>query len=190
MARHTRSRSYLFAITGASGAGKTTLCHAATAALKKIGINAGMVHEAARDSQYLHAGDRSLAMHVEVLGLHISNEMRARRMHRVVVCDRSVVDFLTYAELRFGAPVKREDAILFAYLQSAAQSYARLYDHIFVPAPYNLADRHHDVDPLEMHRSTLDRLQSSELPYTLLDKGNRIEIVLAKIGKTISPEST
>jgi AAA domain-containing protein len=190
MARHTRSRSYLFAITGASGAGKTTLCHATTAALKKIGINAGMVHEAARDSQYLHAGDRSLAMHVEVLGLHISNEMRARRMHRVVVCDRSVVDFLTYAELRFGAPVKREDAILFACLQSAADNYARLYDHIFVPAPHNLADKHHDVDPLEMHRSTLNRLQSSGLPYTLLDKGNRIEIVLAQIGKTISPEST
>jgi len=190
MARHTRFRSYLFAITGASGAGKTTLCHATTAALKKIGINAGMVHEAARDSQYVHAGDRSLAMHVEVLGLHISNEMRARRMHRVVVCDRSVVDFLTYAELRFGAPVKREDAILFECLKSAAHNYARLYDHIFVPAPYNLVDRHHDVDPLEMHRSTLDRLQSGGLPYTLLDKGNRIQTVLAQIGKTISPESS
>jgi len=189
MARQTKSRRYLFAITGAPGAGKTTLCHATTAALKKIGINAGMVHEAARDSQYLHAGDRSLAMHVEVLGLHISNEMRARRMHHVVVCDRSVIDFLTYAELRFGAPVGRADEILFACLQSAARDYATLYDHIFVPAPYKLVDRGHDVDPWEMHRSTLNRLQSSGLPYTLLDKGNRIKTVLAQIGKTISLES-
>ena len=189
MARHTRPRSYLFAITGASGAGKTTLCHATTAALKKIGINAGMVHEAARDSQYVHAGDRSLAMHVEVLGLHISNEMRARRMHRVVVCDRSVVDFLTYAELRFGAPLKGADANLFALLKSAADNYAILYDHIFVPAPYDVVDRPHDVDPLEMHRSTLDQLQSRGLPYTVLDKEDRIKIVLAQIGQTISPGS-
>lgn len=180
-------RKYVFPISGASGSGKTTLCLRVAGALKSRGLNAAMVMESARDSQFLHAGDRSLPMHLEVLGLHIAYEMRSLRMHDILICDRSVLDFAIYAEMRFGPQRAGIDALLYETLDITTRRHARIYAHIFVPAPYNLAGdtdafrRGDDVLPAEMDRFIVERLRVEGFPHTRLEGEGRAEVMLEKI---------
>lgn len=119
----------IFAISGAHGTGKTTLVHSVVAKLKRRGIHAGAVHEVARGSHYLLAGKRSIEMHLEVMGLHLAEEMRASREYDVVIADRSMLDFLAFARARFG---NRHCEKYTGALSSFVHAYAHTYQCVFV----------------------------------------------------------
>lgn len=130
------------ALSGCHGSGKSTLAMQVVAELKIRGINAGLVSESARGSHYLIDGKKSPEMHMEILALHIVNETRARRIYDIVVCDRSVFDFLTYARLRFKNATKGN--IFIDSISSLASTYGQIYDHIFMTVhPYGNPEKDH-----------------------------------------------
>ena len=89
------------AIVGAHGQGKTTLCHALVAELKRMGANAVLARESARESHYLLRQRIEPAMEIEILGLQLVEEVRANLDADVVICDRSVLDTVAYFRARF-----------------------------------------------------------------------------------------
>lgn len=119
-----------FAISGCHGSGKTTLCHSVVAKLKRQHVNIGMVSESARSSHYLIGGDKSPEMHLEVMALHVVNEMRAFRMYDVIIADRSIFDFIAYAKVRF--PTDFSENLFTGAICKLAESYKDFYSLIFL----------------------------------------------------------
>ncbi|WP_081716622.1 AAA family ATPase [Asticcacaulis sp. AC460] len=118
------------AISGFHGSGKTTICHQVIADLKKRNINCSLVSESARSSHLFLSGDFSEKMHVEILTMHVANEMRSEYNSKVSICDRSIFDFLAYAHCRFGDEDRR--GYLIDSIFDFSYSYARGYDAIFL----------------------------------------------------------
>lgn len=119
-----------FAVSGCHGSGKTTLCHAVFADLKRQSISCGLVSEAARQSYLLMSGDKSEKMHVEILGLHTVAEMRQQFFHSLVLSDRSVFDFIAYARCRFLSTLQTSQ--LLRSMNAFIHEYSTTYDAIFV----------------------------------------------------------
>jgi nicotinamide riboside kinase len=88
------------AISGFQGSGKTTLCHEVIAKLKRQSYHCAFVTESARSSHLLLKQQYTIDMHLEIIGLQLANEMRAVNRSSITVCDRSLLDFLAYADCR------------------------------------------------------------------------------------------
>lgn len=128
----------IFAISGGHNLGKTTLCHELCWELNRRGFDAGFVQEAVRRSQFMFKGDRGMKMHVETLLLHLLEEVAASDVFNVLVCDRSAVDYLAYANVRFG---RRFGETLYDTLYGAVSSYARSYKRVFILKSVPSAER-------------------------------------------------
>ncbi|TRW94406.1 hypothetical protein [Candidatus Methylobacter oryzae] len=74
-------------------------------------------------------GDRSLQMHIETLMLHIIEEVTASSVFDVLICDRSAIDYLAYANLRFD---KQKDSALYETISATVSSYSSVYEKIFI----------------------------------------------------------
>lgn len=127
----------VFAISGGHTLGKTTLCHELSWELNRRGIGAGHIQEAVRRSQFMFKGDRSMKMHVETLFLHIVEEVTASDVFEILICDRSAIDYLAYANVRFG---RQSGDLLYDTLAATVSNYSRSYEKVFVlrsePAEY------------------------------------------------------
>jgi predicted ATPase len=119
----------VFAISGGQTLGKTTLCHELSWELKRRGLSAGYIQEAVRRSQFMFKGDRGIKMHIETLFLHIIEEVTGSVAFDILVCDRSAVDYLAYANLRFG---RNSGDVLYDTVRASVSSYCRSYEKIFV----------------------------------------------------------
>jgi nicotinamide riboside kinase len=93
----TRGRSHFkVAFIGAHGVGKTTLCYDLAAMLKRQGIDADIVKEVARLSPLPINQQTSVHAQTWILMTQVAEEIRSSAFHRVVVCDRSVLDNYAY----------------------------------------------------------------------------------------------
>lgn len=119
----------IFAISGGHTLGKTTLCHELSWELNRRGIGAGYIQEAVRRSQFMFKGDRSMKMHVETLFLHIVEEVTASDVFNLLICDRSAIDYLAYANVRFG---RQAGDVLYDTLAATVSNYSRSYEKVFV----------------------------------------------------------
>lgn len=117
----------LIAFSGPHGVGKTTFAHRLTHLLKQNGQSVTMVPSASRHSRYLASGDLSPNMHLEIICLQIAVETQAILDADIVISDRSIFDFLTYAICRFG-----NESEIVQLLMPFCKSYAKRYKSIIL----------------------------------------------------------
>lgn len=172
------------AISGSHGSGKTTLCYELAAELKKRDYGVGLVTESARSSHHLIADEKSPEMHLEVFSLHLVSEMRSRRIHPVVLCDRSVFDFITYARIRFPDYLTNPDHFLLRAMDSFAAEFHKNYDLLLLTSdsygnPENDKFRSRERVPTRDFDSTLRTVVSEfDVRHFELPRDKRIEAAL------------
>ena len=90
------------AFIGTHGVGKSALCFALAAHLKRIDIPVGLVQEVARDCPMPINRETTLAAQSWILHTQIAREIAAAEKNQAVVCDRSVLDNYAYLVHRVG----------------------------------------------------------------------------------------
>lgn len=137
------------AFIGTHGVGKTTLCYDLAALLKRQDVHLDIVKEVARLSPLPINRQTSLEAQLWILTTQVAEEIRSAAHHRVVVCDRSVLD--NYAYLVFAAGRQR-------WLEPLVNRWMKTYDLLFkvpiVGSPS--ADGVRDTD--EFFMRSIDRL--------------------------------
>lgn len=137
------------AFIGTHGVGKTTLCYDLAAILKRRDVSVDMVKEVARLSPLPVNQKTSLDAQTWILTTQIAEEIRSSAHHRVVVCDRSVLDNYAYMLLACG----RQRAF-----ETLARHWMKTYAFLFkVPISGQAsADGFRDTD--EFFMRAIDRL--------------------------------
>jgi nicotinamide riboside kinase len=97
------------AFIGTHGVGKTTLCFDLAALLKRQDIHVDIVKEVARLSPLPINQKTTLEAQLWILTTQVAEEIRSEAHHRVVVCDRSVLDNYAYMMFACGRqkPIER-----------------------------------------------------------------------------------
>lgn len=179
----------IFAVSGGHTLGKTTLCHELSWELNRRGLGAGYIQEAVRRSQFMFKGDRGMKMHVETLLLHLMEEITASDVFDVLVCDRSAIDYLAYANVRFG---RRFGETLYDTLHSAVSSYSRSYKLVFILKTAPLGDRHgnfrqgENTDSLTVSDECVALCKEFSVPFEVVELppgSERSQLVLGSILK-------
>lgn len=179
------------AFSGSHGSGKTTACHEVLAALKKRNVNAGLVTESARSSHFLISGNKSPEMHIEVFGLHLLNEMRAQRIYSLVLCDRSVFDFVCYAKIRFPSYDNDQEHFKMRAMHAFAREYRKNYDLLFLTSrsygnPEGDVIRSNElVDPVHFDLTLRSILREEGAPFIELPQDSAVEASLQAINKLL-----
>ena len=159
------------AFIGTHGVGKTTLCYDLAAILKRRDVSVDMVKEVARLSPLPVNQKTSLDAQTWILTTQIAEEIRSSAHHKVVVCDRSVLD--NYAYLVFAAGRQK-------WIEPLVNRWMKSYDLLFkVPLVGGAqADGIRDTD--EFFMKQIDRLvdellEERTLACTRLPEGGRAE---------------
>lgn len=175
------------AISGTHGSGKTTLALDFACHLKKMGKNAYLLQEIARDSPYLLSGKQSPDAQLHIFSSQIESELRYKRHYDILITDRSILDHLMYLELFFP---ESEDFILAE--KEFSKIYIKTYDFIFKTS--NVYDPKATKDSLRPKSNELQRKANDKLnklleefypSYIALPKSkheNIIEFMLKKTG--------
>ena len=97
------------AFIGTHGVGKTTLCFDLAALLKRQDLHVDIVKEVARLSPLPINQKTTLEAQLWILTTQVAEEIRSAAHHRVVVCDRSVLDNYAYMAFACGRqkPIER-----------------------------------------------------------------------------------
>lgn len=146
-----------FAVCGGELSGKTTLCHRIVYDLKSQGINAGFSDEAVRSSYLMFKNIRNENMHLESLLIHIRNEIIAAEYYDVVICDRSALDYLAFANLRFG---EHSSSVYIRSVRSLVEQYSSVYANIFITNKFWKID---PGDPMRRGENTQPENVSNEI---------------------------
>jgi nicotinamide riboside kinase len=97
------TRRAKIAFIGSHGVGKTTLCYALAARLKRSDVALEIVHEVARRSPLPINEQTTIPAQRWILLAQIAEEVVAAERYPVVLCDRSVLDNYVYLLLAAGA---------------------------------------------------------------------------------------
>jgi thymidylate kinase len=164
------------AFIGTHGVGKTTLCFDLAALLKKQDLHVDIVKEVARLSPLPINQKTSFEAQLWILMTQVAEEIRSAAHHRVVVCDRSVLDNYAYMILACG----RQRSI-----ERFVEYWIRSYDLLFkVPCSGAAsADGVRDTD--EFFMRSIDRvvdelLEEKKVRHERLPAGERerwVEII-------------
>jgi nicotinamide riboside kinase len=157
--------------------GKTTLCFDLAALLKRQDIHVDIVKEVARLSPLPINQKTTLEAQLWILTTQIAEEIRSAAHHRVVVCDRSVLDNYAYMAFACGRqkPIER-------FVDFWIKSYDLLFKVPLVRGPAS-EDGVRDTDEFFMREidQLVDRLlQEKKIEHRLLPPGERehwVEIV-------------
>lgn len=164
------------AFSGFHGCGKTTSSLELCAWIKRESRTCNLVSGAARSSRRLLAGDFSIDMHLEVIGMQVVQEVQSSQYSDFVVCDRSMLDYLAYGKSR-GLEIGPSSEI-FLGLKEFMRPFTRTYDAIFViDGVYDDRDGDElrsakDVDYCAFHRS----LNEVITEFGLEDTVHRVKI--------------
>ena len=165
------------AFIGTHGVGKTTLCYDLAALLKRQDIHLDIVKEVARLSPLPINRKTSLEAQLWILTTQVAEEIRSAAHHRVVVCDRSVLD--NYAYMIFACGRQRP-------IERFVDWWIRSYDLLFkVPLANGVTseDGVRDTDAFFMRsidRLVSELLEEKKIAHQVLPQGQRerwVEIV-------------
>ena len=165
------------AFIGTHGVGKTTLCFDLGAGLKKRGLHVDLVKEVARLSPLPINRKTSLEAQMWILTTQIAEEIRSAAHHRVVVCDRSVID--NYAYMKFACG--RQPAIE-RFVRWWMKSYDLLFKVPYAAGPAS-EDGVRDTDEFfvrSIDQLVTDLLAEKKIRHEILPVGQRprwVEIV-------------
>ena len=134
-----------YAISGRDHTGKTTICHAVTARLRALGVDADMVDEQSRRSVALAEGRRGITTQLDLFARTVVVELEVGRSSEVVVCDRSLVDILAYTDLLdpTGDTEDPAELAMRRAMDAFAEHYLATYAAIFLPS-WTLEAADHD----------------------------------------------
>jgi nicotinamide riboside kinase len=118
------------AFIGSHGVGKTTLCFDLAALLKRQDLHVDIVKEVARLSPLPINQKTTLEAQLWILTTQVAEEIRSAAHHRVVVCDRSVLDNYAYMVFACGRqkPIER-------FVDFWIKSYDLLFKVPLAPGP-------------------------------------------------------
>ena len=135
-------------ICGAHGTGKSTLCHGLVADLKRQGWDIGLVPEVARLCPFPLDVDQSKGeMNMALLWLMNAQqnaELETMSRHEHIVCDRTVVDRVAYANI-FGEPFIHSTMIALATMWLKFYPYSCILKTPLIDS-YMIADRLRNTD--------------------------------------------
>ncbi|MGE0453505.1 MAG: AAA family ATPase [Vicinamibacteria bacterium] len=158
------------AFIGTHGVGKTTLCYDLAALLKRQDLHVDIVKEVARLSPLPINRKTSLEAQLWILSTQVAEEIRSAAHHRVVVCDRSVLDNYAYMVYACGRQ-KSIEGFMAWWLKS--------YDLLFkVPLQAGPASEDGIRDTDEFFMRSIDRLvdellAEKRVPHRVLPVGER-----------------
>jgi len=165
------------AFIGTHGVGKTTLCFDLASLLKRQDFHVDIVKEVARLSPLPINQKTTLEAQLWILTTQVAEEIRSASHHRVVVCDRSVLDNYAYMVFACGRqkPIER-------FVDFWLKSYDLLFKVPLALAPAS-EDGVRDTD--EFFVRGIDQLvnqllEEKKVAYQLLPPGQRerwVEIV-------------
>jgi hypothetical protein len=138
-------------VEGTHAAGKTTLVHALTAHYRERGVLVDCTGEPARTSPFIEEtvihgkGGFDLTCEVDLFAAHLSATVRAARHHRLLICDKTVVNVLAYARMVLTCAPDSQDAAMLDAMAGFCRTWAPgTYDAVFY-----LPDRFdHPADPM------------------------------------------
>lgn len=165
------------AFIGTHGVGKTTLCFDLAALLKRQDLHVDIVKEVARLSPLPINQKTTLEAQLWILTTQVAEEIRSAAHHRVVVCDRSVLD--NYAYMVFAAGRQKP-------IERFVDWWMRSYDLLFkVPLAPGGASEDGVRDTDEFFMRGIDQLvgqllDEKKVPHQVLPAGERprwVEIV-------------
>jgi nicotinamide riboside kinase len=151
------------AVDGTHETGKSTLVAGLAAQLKSLGINAAHFTEVARRSPYLEEvffqadGVVDIFTELALFVTQVAEELNAARHHDVLICDRTVVNVIGYADVYLSGESRHSNESYVQAMREFARHYGGIYDIIFY-----LTDRYSSpyVDPYrpvdESHRDAVD----------------------------------
>lgn len=178
---------YKFGIIGTTCAGKTTKTYEVVSELKRMGLNADGVFQQDRrlpfDKEYL---EKELeAQYWVVLNQALQEvEMTVGRPPKIMVSDRSVLDFYAYLEYQYG-----RDRMLYEFVKQWADTYTALY--YLPPLDYQDDGARPDDDFRMDVDETLQQIISDddELAGKVLDPGRDkiLDSILEHIEGLMSP---
>ncbi|MBW3022902.1 ATP-binding protein, partial [Candidatus Woesearchaeota archaeon] len=127
------------ALIGTHGTGKTTLLFSIAAELKKLGIDVGIVNEAARKCPLPINRNCTFESQLWIMTAQITEELETLQNYAHVFCDRSVLDAYVYSIV-----TKCEHPLL----EKIADTWIKTYDYLFkLPVLYKLhADKLRNTD--------------------------------------------
>ena len=165
------------AFIGTHGVGKTTLCYDLAALLKRQDVPVDIVKEVARLSPLPINQKTTLEAQLWILTSQVAEEIRSAAHHRVVVCDRSVLDNYAYMAFACGRqrPIER-------FVDWWMKSYDLLFKVPLQPGPAS-EDGVRDTDEFFMRgidQLVSQLLQEKKIPFQDLPSGERprwVEIV-------------
>lgn len=126
-----------FAICGGQLTGKTALCHHIVSELKRLGFNAGYTQEAVRSGYLMFKGQRSKKMHLESLLIQVSQEIVASEHYDPLICDRSAIDYLAFANLRFP---HGDRSVFLDTVAATVTQYSKIYSKVYIMRTYGSVD--------------------------------------------------
>lgn len=177
------------ALIGTHGVGKTTLCFELAARLKRRDVDVEMVREVARHCPLPINRETSTAAQGWILHTQMAWELEAAAGHRVVLCDRSILDNYCYLVHAAGTHPAWE-GLLAAWLET--------YD-LLVKVPLWTVPRWDGVrDTDRFFQQAIDTLLDEQLrrralPHHRLDVADRErwgEIVMARLEPLVHPMPT
>jgi hypothetical protein len=148
----------LVAVDGTHASGKTTLVHALTAHYRQQGVLVDCTAEPARTSPFIEdivihgKGNFDLATEVDLFAAQISATLRAARHHRLLICDKTIVNVLAYARIVLAAPPASHEKAVLDAMAGFCRAWAPTYDAVFY-----LPD--HYPDPADPFRAKVTHLQ-------------------------------
>jgi thymidylate kinase len=162
----------LVGIEGTHAAGKTTLVHALTAHYRERGVLVDCTPEPARTSPFIEEtvihgkGGFDLACEVDLFAAQLSATLRAARHHRLLICDKTVVNVLAYAQMVLATTPGGPDAAVLDAMTAFCAAWApATYDAVFY-----LTDRFdHPADPLRARVAHLQAETAEAVRATCAD---------------------
>jgi hypothetical protein len=161
-------------IEGTHAAGKTTLVHALTAHYRERGALVDCTGEPARTSPFIEEtvihgkGGFDLTCEVDLFAAQLSATLRAARHHRLLICDKTVVNVLAYARMVLTcAPDSPDTAVL-----GAMAGFCRTWAPATYDAVFYLPDRFdHPADPMRAKVAHLQTETAEAVRATCADIG-------------------
>jgi len=110
---------------GTQGTGKTTMCYDLAACLKKMGHNAKVMNEVARNCPLPINEEADIRSQLWIIGTTLAEEVGSKC--NLLICDRTLLDSLVYTS--------RIDKTTAKLLEPFVEEYMKSYDIIFYMRP-------------------------------------------------------
>ena len=176
------------AIIGTHCSGKTTICSELSSFYRKKNINIGVCEEVARKSWFLGRKIALPELEIELLGMQVSEEMRATLNYDVVLCDRSVIDIVVYSRMFFSNQSNPKAISMLKSIEAFAKFYVSTYDIIFKTTkhydPVLTADKIRPIEPWQQQQAEncfCQVLNDFKIAYHDIPRSNEIDFIINKI---------